>query len=120
MGVLGKRLREARQFRNITQEQLAEKADITRAMIGRYETTDQMPSLDTLLRISDALDVSTDFLLGRTDSIAHTNMENCQNYTPVADIKSSKVPKNRKEMENLIRTIVFDILVEKKLLDHHS
>ena len=66
MGEFGKRLRELRIMREITQEQLAEKADISRVMIGRYETTDQLPALDTLVRIADALGVSTDYLLGRS------------------------------------------------------
>ena len=58
MGVFGKRLREVRVYRGITQEQMAEMADITRNMVGRYETTDQLPSLDTLVRIADALGLS--------------------------------------------------------------
>ena len=68
MGVFGKRLREVRLERGITQEQLAEMADISRVMIGRYETTDQLPALDTLVRLADALGVSTDYLLGRTQA----------------------------------------------------
>ena len=69
MGAFGNRLREVRLMREITQEQLADKADISRVMIGRYETTDQLPALDTLVRIADALGVSTDYLLGRTEAM---------------------------------------------------
>ena len=68
MGTFGENLRKLREMRDITQEQLAEMADIARTMVGRYETTDQLPSLDTLMRLADALDTSTDYLLGRTDS----------------------------------------------------
>ena len=57
MGQFSERIRQVRTMRGITQEQLAEMADISRVMIGRYETTDQLPALDTLIRIADALGV---------------------------------------------------------------
>ena len=66
MSVIGEQIKKIRTEKGITQEQLAEMADISRVMIGRYETTDQLPALDTLIRIADALGVSTDYLLGRT------------------------------------------------------
>ncbi len=36
----------------------------TRIMVRRYETTDQLPALDTLVRLADALGTSTDYLPG--------------------------------------------------------
>ena len=50
-------------------------ADISRVMVGRYETADQPPALDTLVRIADALGVSTDYLLGMTETKNHPNTE---------------------------------------------
>ena len=104
MGAFGNRLREVRAFRNITQEQLAELADTSRAMIGRYETTDQLPALDTLVRIADALGVSTDYLLGRTEAMdaAFTGQYVAPERLPCVD----RMPKNPAELADFIRYTV--------------
>ena len=102
MGVFSERLRQARMMRNITQEQLAEMADIARTMIGRYETTDQLPAVDTLIRIADALGTSTDFLLGRTDAM---DAPFIPNY--VAPPKPPRrMPRSAAELEAFIREII--------------
>ena len=104
MGAFGNRLREVRAFRNITQEQLAESADTSRAMIGRYETTDQLPALETLVRIADALGVSTDYLLGRTETMdaAFTG----QYVAPERPACVDRMPKNPAELADFIRYTV--------------
>ena len=95
-------------LRDITQEQLAEMADISRAMVGRYETTDQLPALDTLVRIADALGTSTDYLLGRTDTL---DAPFVPNY--VAPPKPPRrMPRSSAELEHFIREIVDEALKE--------
>ena len=101
MGVFGKRLREVRVFRGITQEQMAEMADITRNMVGRYETTDQLTSLDTLIRIADALGISTDYLLGRTETIDEAFIVEYKQ-----PVKVVKMPKNVTELDAFVRRII--------------
>ena len=111
MGEFGKKLREVRQIRNITQEQLAEMADISRVMVGRYETTDQLPALDTLVRIADALGTSTDYLLGRTDAMDAP-------YEPnyVAPPKPPRrMPHSAVELEAFIREIIAETIEKKDL-----
>ncbi|MBQ8087896.1 MAG: helix-turn-helix transcriptional regulator [Clostridia bacterium] len=116
MGEFGKRLREVRQTREIMQEQLAEMADISRVMIGRYETTDQLPALDTLVRIADALGVSADYLLGRTDALdAPLTVEYVPPSKPMKD--KASLPKDVSELEALIRKIALETLKENHLLD---
>ena len=112
MGVFGKRLRELRQMRNITQEQLADMADISRVMVGRYETTDQLPALDTLVRIADALGTSTDYLLGRTDAV---DTPFVPNY--IAPPKPPRrMPRSAVELESFIREITTEVLKDNDLL----
>lgn len=62
---LGKSLKEARKQAGYTQEQLAELVGVSRAAIARYETGEIEPSLETFVRLADALQVSADLLLGR-------------------------------------------------------
>src|ERR1700729_2325506 len=64
------RLRKARELRDLNQGTLAEKAGMQASAISHFETGNRKPSFDNLRRLADALDVTTDYLLGRTDDIA--------------------------------------------------
>lgn len=60
---LGTRIREARLKKKLTQEQLAEKADIGFYYIGEIERGVKLPSLTVFVNIVEALGVSADSLL---------------------------------------------------------
>ena len=60
---LGKRLREARNKMKLTQEVLAEMANIAVTYLGEIERGEKTPSLDVLVGIANSLDVSADYLL---------------------------------------------------------
>ena len=65
------RLREAReQIRKLSQSELAEKSGLQASAISHFESGTRKPSFNNLRRLADALKVSTDYLLGRTDQIA--------------------------------------------------
>lgn len=64
----GKRLRDVRQQNGLTQKQLAEKIGSDERGVRRYEAGERKPGLDVILAILDNLDVSADYLLGRTDT----------------------------------------------------
>lgn len=53
----GKRLSEVRRAKGLTQQELAEKLDISLVSIGYIETGKRWPRLTTLHRIADALGV---------------------------------------------------------------
>jgi len=65
---LGEKIAACRKQRRLTQEELAIKASVTKAAISNYENSHSAPSNDTLVAIANALLVSTDYLLGRTDN----------------------------------------------------
>lgn len=46
-----------------SQEELAEKLMVTRQAVSKWESAQSMPDLDKLVQLSEALDVSTDYLL---------------------------------------------------------
>lgn len=61
--LIGARIRNAREKKRITQAELAEFCSLSTSHIGHIERGTRIPSLDTLFRISQVLQVSTDYLL---------------------------------------------------------
>ena len=60
---LGERIRRARKQKHLTQEQLAEACDLSAAHIGHIERGTRALSIESLITISEVLNVSTDYLL---------------------------------------------------------
>lgn len=68
--IFAERLRFAREkIRDMTQSQLSEKAGLPSTSISHFENIEgtRKPSFDNLRRLAKALDVTTDYLLGRSD-----------------------------------------------------
>ena len=65
-----KNLQAARKAKGLTQQDLADFLGIGRVTYARYENGDRQPDYETLLKLANYLDVSTDYLLGRTDNPA--------------------------------------------------
>ena len=63
----GGKIRDLRKERGLNQDQLAELANLNRVTIAKYESGRVEPGAQALARIADALEVSTDVLLGRSD-----------------------------------------------------
>lgn len=66
---IGKKIAETRKTKGLSQDELAELATLNRVTIARYETGKAEPGAQALNRIADALEVTTDELLGREDRI---------------------------------------------------
>ena len=66
--ILSKRIKELRQEKNLTQRQLAEKANTTATSISAYEKGQKNPSIEVLCNIANALETSVDWLCGNTES----------------------------------------------------
>jgi len=60
---MGRRIHERRKTLRLSQEQLAEKAEITKQTVSRIENGLREPGAGNLLKIAKALDVSADYLL---------------------------------------------------------
>jgi transcriptional regulator with XRE-family HTH domain len=60
----GKRISLLRDKLNWSQTDLAEKSNVSRVMIGKYEREEAVPSIDAAKKIADAFEVSLDYLVG--------------------------------------------------------
>lgn len=63
---IGLRIREFRKSRGLTQQQLADKADISRSYLADVERNRYNPSLETLEKIANALEVSLDRIISKS------------------------------------------------------
>ena len=63
------KIREARKEKGLKQVDLADKVHVSIQTISGYETGYAQPPVDVLIKIADVLEVSTDYLLGRSNDI---------------------------------------------------
>jgi transcriptional regulator with XRE-family HTH domain len=101
---LGKRIKLAREKKNLTQEQLAEIVGVSNNYISNIERKYSKPSLETLIKICNALEVTPDYVL--LDSI----------YTSKEYIKDEIAEKLRKCSNTNARIITkfIDLLLEEQ------
>lgn len=78
--LIGKRIRETRKQRGLSAEELAEIADLSTVYISYIENAKRKPSLESLIKISNALEITIDELL-----LMNYSMETC--YTILRNIK---------------------------------
>lgn len=62
------RIRNLREDKDLTQEQMAKILNTTQRTYSRYENADSTIPLEMLIKIADFHNVSTDYLLERTDT----------------------------------------------------
>lgn len=74
MNNCGDKIAYLREKRGLTQEDLSTKLGISRASLSHYETNRRQPDYETLRNIANFFDISTDYLLGRTND-PHMEMD---------------------------------------------
>jgi len=60
-------LKKLREQTNLTQQDLAQKLNLSSGAIGMYEQGRRSPDISILIKIADFFDVEVDYLLGRKD-----------------------------------------------------
>ena len=77
-----------RQENGLTQQQVADAISVHKQAYQRYEYG-RLPSADVIIRIADAFNVSTDYLLGRTDvpEVYHHYKTNAETMAAIEEIE---------------------------------
>lgn len=65
--MFGRRLAALRNEIGLSQYQLADRLQFSRGQLGNYEQGTREPDFATLIKIADFFQVSTDYLLGRSE-----------------------------------------------------
>lgn len=80
MNIFSKRLKEARNDKNMTQKELSEKSGVSTVMISAYERNNinsgKNPALNNIYAIATVLGVSIDWLCGLSDNYSIENKAN--------------------------------------------
>ena len=63
----GEKLQALRQSSGMSQDALAERLDVSRQAVSRWERDETMPDPDKIVVLADLFGVTTDYLLGRSD-----------------------------------------------------
>jgi len=66
--IFSERLRKLRMGERYTQPAIAERIGVKTQAVNDYEHERSVPSFDVLIRLADVLQVSLDYLAGRTDN----------------------------------------------------
>ena len=101
---VGKRISLIRKNRGMTQEQLAEKAELSNIYISHIENSRSIPSLETLMKLCSALDITPDEVLLGTK-------QDMENYLQ-SDIQKKLILCTPKERRMVSRFI--DLLLEER------
>jgi transcriptional regulator with XRE-family HTH domain len=97
----GENLRKLRDRHDMTQEALGKLLNVTQSTIAYYESGKKQPTLETLIIIADYFEVSTDFLLNRTNRIS-TASEISKPDIELLNKINKLSDENRKEIESYI------------------
>ncbi len=67
MKIFGERLKEIRTEKHLKQTDIAKMLNVSGNTVHAWETDKQEPSMSTLLMLSEILEVSLDYLFGKSD-----------------------------------------------------
>ena len=98
--VIGSRIKQARLAKNMTQEDLADKIDISVAFLSRVERGNSHINLKRLNQLCDLLDVSEGYLLNGASSSSENYLD--KEFT---DLIKSVSPEKQKLIYNVAKTI---------------
>ena len=61
------RIKMLRDEFNYTQQELADRLECSKSVIGLYESETRKPSMEILIKLSDIFNCSIDYILGKSD-----------------------------------------------------
>jgi transcriptional regulator with XRE-family HTH domain len=93
----GERLRDLRTNAGFSQADLTKRSGVPKTMLSRYENDHILPSISTLGRLADALEVHASVLLGNGAAISHAFSEELRARGIVVDD-----PEEAKQLAGLV------------------
>ena len=105
LNVIGQNIKHYRNEKHMTQEVLAEKTNLSVKYVGHLELGNRNPSLETLIKIANALETSTDLLLFDLVDSSYKD-KNCY--------LNEKISELSKENQKIIHSVISAMIKEMK------
>ncbi|WP_416730263.1 helix-turn-helix domain-containing protein [Fictibacillus sp. JL2B1089] len=103
--MLGERLSNLRKNKGLSQYELADRLGFSRGKLANYEQGSRQPDYDTLQKIADYFEVSTDYLLGREDLTQKNEKKEIENenlfFFDLEGLSEEDIEAVRKHIESL-------------------
>ena len=114
MDNLGEKLFELRKAKNLSQEEVAEKLNVTRQTVSKWETNQSTPDFDKIVPLCELFEISTDELLRgkKAELKKEEKSEEGEKGTELkADTKDMNKDEIRRKSANEISTSIFIYIV---------
>ncbi len=79
---VGEKIKQLRNEKGLSQEKLAEKLNVSRSAVAKWETDGGIPEIDNLIQLAAVFDISLDELLGNTKEQKTNKETDRPNYRP--------------------------------------
>lgn len=97
--MFGEKLKALRKSTDMTQQQIADKLGVTRAAYSHFENGRNEPDSETIVKLAKIFEVSTDYLLGHTDSQKDPNL------LVATHVDDDLTEEQKKEVQDFIKFI---------------
>lgn len=112
MNIIGERLRKERDGKGLIQDQVADYLKVKRQTYSAYERGVSIPDALTLQKLADYFEVSTDYLLGKSDDrMAGTSyatpviLKSSQAILDIIDTLSEEKKEKLLELAKMLQTV---------------
>lgn len=106
--LLGKNIKETRKSLKMTQEQLAEKIEVSTVFISQIESGARKPSLETVYKISIALNIKIDTLINK-----NFDYEKTEDIDRLIELLNMCSKKQRNFVADISKEIIFKLMRDK-------
>jgi len=107
--MLGARMKSLREENGLTQKEIADFLGVTPKAVSFYELEQRSPSWDMVVKLAEKYNVTTDYLLGKSDS---RNFESNSNEQPLDDdlkkileIYEGLTPEEKQIFKNMLNAV---------------
>ena len=91
----GENLRTMRRKKNISQEELAGKLNVSRQAISRWEQDNGYPEMEKMIALSKILNVTLDYLVSDNETADGSNEDSGSEEQPQISVSSAAAPTGR-------------------------
>lgn len=113
MTTLGEKIKQLRNEKGFSQSFLEKKTGVNSKLLSKYENGRIMPTADTLRKIAEGLDISSDYLI--FDNVPKKGLSQLKDLELFE--KFREVEGLDMENKNLIKNIIDAVLIKKKVTD---